>query len=140
MPAFNNFDDLIKKVKDEAMKVLQKEVAEKVVEKAIEHAQHDVYDVYTPVAHGYRRKYTLIKKSNYKKLVTEDSIIIKSVSTHDEKDITEVVETGKNYDYRFKYYDVPRPFIENTKKEIEEKDLHIKAMKDGLKKKGFDVK
>lgn len=55
--------------------------------------------------------------------------------------IAEVIETGYGYDVRNWEYDgVPRPFMKNTAKDLEQNKDHIKAFVYGMRAKGYDIK
>ena len=55
--------------------------------------------------------------------------------------LAEIVNFGKSGKiFGEGYWTKPRPYIEITKEEVEKEKLHVKAMKESLIKKGFDVK
>lgn len=59
------------------------------------------------------------------------------ISKNAEKPIAEIIETGAGYDVRSPG---KRPFIKNTHDELKDYGFHIKAMKQGLQKRGLEVK
>lgn len=63
------------------------------------------------------------------------------ISKNAGKPIAGVIETGQGYDIdNWEYDGVPRPFIENTREDLKENHYHTKALKEGLKKQGLEVK
>lgn len=124
---------------------LQKDVAPKVVKLAEEHVQTDVYDVYSPKEYDRTGK---LKKS-FEVTPISDGIEIENTQEDEGRYIPEIIEYGhdkssQGYQYATYYpngdnYLQPRPFIENTRQEILDKNIHIDELKKSLKSKGIDV-
>src|SRR5690625_246024 len=124
----------------------------KIVEDAL-HSEDDVYDavvrvgskrvdedVYSYKPKEYVRTHQLREK--WGKDNVNQGISVHNTRKEGKKNIAQVVETGEGYDYTGYGYDYekPRPFIKNTKNEIADSKVHVKALKASLKRKGFRVK
>lgn len=143
MATYNNFKDLLKKVKGDVQGSLETDVAEMVKDKIIEHVSEDVYQVYTPTTYK-RRGFNdgLMDKRNMDVVkYGECGVEIQNNTMDDGKNVAEVVETGIGYDFTgYGYsYEQPRPFMQNAKEEIEQEKLHTKELKQSLKNKGYKV-
>ena len=136
MATFKNMKELEKFVNQQAKKAMnQGNAVKKVVyETGEKHVHKDVYDVYDPKV--YERSGKLA--TSWDSSPTTDGIEIFNTREDDGKYIPEVIETGNNYDYDFEYKGKPRPFIENTRKELDgskkltdalEKDLNSIGIK-----------
>jgi hypothetical protein len=134
---FKNLKELeryINKIAKEAM-VKGNGVKDVVIETGKRHVQEDVYDVYTPKV--YSRSGDL--KENWKSEETNDGIAVFNDRHEDDKYVAEIVETGQGYQYDFEYNGKPRPFTENTRRELDgSKELYDGLRKD-LKSLGLDV-
>ncbi|MGG1664534.1 hypothetical protein [Brevibacillus sp. NRS-1366] len=110
-----------------------------VKDKMQNHVQKDVYDVYKPKI--YERTGELKKDIVIRELV--DGVVIVPTRTDEEtgRYIPEVIESGNGYSYNYGYgYEQPRPFVENTRKELRDTGAHVEKLKQGLKARGLDVK
>lgn len=121
---------------------LENEVAETVKDVMQDHIQKDVYDVYTPKQHirdGYNGG--LIDRDNIESRSIKDGIEVENITKHDGKYIPAVIETGEGYTYSgYGYeYEEPRPFIANSRMDLQKNKQHVQALKDGLKEKGIRV-
>ncbi|GCD10448.1 hypothetical protein [Clostridium tagluense] len=141
----NNLAEVIAKAKEVAQKILENEVAEAIIKLEQDHIQKDVYNAYTPKI--YPRTGDLKKKENFKIERTLNGISVKNVTVHngvngEVKDIVDTVEYGRNYDFTgYAYsYEEPRPFVQNTKDELVASQLHVKVLREEMKKKGFNVR
>lgn len=143
---FDNLDELAKFVNKNVIKEsLKTDVADKVIEIAKDHVDEDIYDVYTPKI--YERTGQL--KESFKAIETEDGIEIINTRRDGDRNIPEIIEYGQSkssqgYEYPAYYpsgdnFIQPRPFIENTRIELEHGRQHIEALKESLRKKGYDV-
>ena len=116
---------------------LENEVANTVIEEGRNQVQKTVYDVY-PNPKKYDR--TGLLKESWSIEPRTNGITIKNTRTDDKtnKYIPPVIETGIGYEYTgYGYsYEKPRPFIQNTKKQIKQDGTHIKALKKGLQQRG----
>lgn len=147
MPTFSNLQDAIKYAKQQTQDALNKEVANKIKEVEHEHVKTDVYDVYTPKKYARQRdNYGLSDVRNMNtKQYSEVGIEISNDTVHPDEFfndvyVADVVESGHGYEYDFEYNGVKRPFQENTVEELERTKEHVKALKEGLKKRGIDTK
>lgn len=114
------------------------EVANAVIRVGQDSVQKYVYNAYKPKK--YERTYQL-KNDWYKENVSEGIKVFNDRRDGD-KYIPKVVETGVGYDYTgYGYgYEKPRPFIEETKKELKSNKQHLEALKKSLRNKGYKVK
>lgn len=152
----NDYATLISAVEDRVSKVVQKKVMPEVIDEIIEQAENNVYN-YKPVSpgrHGYKRRYSLKKKQNYK-IVSDrkvnstsavDSIIFGGTyntpigkdkgSAHNpffewiEKGCVPNIFNNKEYDWM-----KPRPFAEKV---FTEKNIKTKLIQ-SLKSEGYHV-
>lgn len=143
MPTFNNLNDLLKHIKKNTQEVLETKVAENVKEKLIRHVESDIYS-YKPkkyVRHYEIGELGLGSPENVVINPIENGVEIVNITEHDGKYIPYVVETGVGYDYTgYGYeYENPRPFVKNTKEELERTGEHIEILKKELKNKNFII-
>jgi hypothetical protein len=137
---FSNLKDLEKYVNKMAKESMSKghHVKDEVIDTGKRHVDSDVYDVYTPKV--YERTGQL--KEQWESEETADGIAIYP-SRRDEdtgKYIPEVIESGIGYDFSFEYSGKARPFVENTRYELEaNKDRVADALKKDMKSMGLDV-
>lgn len=155
MPTFKTVTDLEKFLKAEISKTLKKDVFEQVKKVEQENIQDAVYDAYKPKVYK-RRMYEdgLIADSNIIPVVIDnETIAVVNVAEPNpytpqgrasvDKNLPELVEYGHDnghgsYDYsNGGAYLKPRPFTANTIDELRETNSHVKAMKDGLNRKGI---
>lgn len=143
--ANKDFDDLasmFKFLEQQAQSVLKQEIAKTVVKKMQKHIQEDVYDVYDPVMYE-RKGYNggLIADDNIEITVVDDNTIsVENIRFDGDREVAEIVESGMGYIFDFPYNGVPRPFTENTRKELQETNILEIEMKKGLTRRGLDVK
>lgn len=137
---FSNLKDLEKYINKMAKESMSKghHVKDEVIETGKRHVDSDVYDVYTPKV--YERTGQL--KEQWETKETIDGIAIYP-SRRDEdtgKYIPEVIESGIGYDFSFEYSGKARPFVENTRYELEaNKDRVADALKKDMKSMGLDI-
>lgn len=139
---FSNMKDLFKYLDNAKTEVLETDVADMAVEKMKEHVQDDVYDVYTPTS--YQRTGTL-KRNVDSHMLDDDTVEITDIYNDYEngvkKNVTKIVTESRGYTWGYhRNLDEeigPRPFIDKTRKEIEDEHLATEAMKEGLKNKGI---
>lgn len=144
MPEFN-LDGLINYLNNEIQKALETDVGNKIVEVAQEHVQTDVYDVYAPKV--YSRTGQL--KKDFKVTSIPNGIEIENTRSDRNRYIPEVIEYGhdkseQGYEFPAYYpngdnFIQPRPFIENTEKQVLEENIHVSELKKSLKLKGLDI-
>lgn len=112
-------------------------VKDTVIQTGQKHVKEDVYDKY-PNPRMYQRSGGLMEDWDYKE--TSDGIAIYSnrIDKETGKNIGYTIETGQGYDYDFEYSGVPRPFIEETRKELaSDKRILADALKRDLKNIGI---
>ena len=117
MATFKNMKDLEKFINAQAKKAMNQGNAVKkvVMETGEKHVHEDVYSVYEPRV--YERSGKLA--TSWDASPTPDGIEIFNTRRDGDKYIPEVIETGYGYDYDFEYRGKPRPFIENTRRELD---------------------
>ena len=132
MAEFKDLNSLLKYVESEAKKVLKTNVAKVAVETMQKHVEKDVYEVY-PNPIEYVRTGDL-KRDVQVEIATDDSIIVTNETIHDNKYIPSIIETGVGYSAPPKgyAYEEPRPFVEETFKDLRDNKLALNAMKEGL--------
>jgi hypothetical protein len=54
-----------------------------------------------------------------------------------DKSLTENIEYG--YGSKTHWYDIPRPFIQESRDNLKQSQAHVECMKDGLRARGLDV-
>ncbi|QAV21704.1 hypothetical protein PC41400_14450 [Paenibacillus chitinolyticus] len=100
--------------------------------------QKEVYDVYQPKKYdrsGYQGG--LIDPSNIEVKINGSLLSVESVRNDEDRNVSEIVETGKGYTYNFEYAGKPRPFTDTTREELRESNKLIHSMKNGLHKRGI---
>ena len=161
----SSLKELEKELQKRINNALNSEVADVVKYKMEDHIISDVYNVYDPEV--YVRRYTnggLIDPNNIVAYAEHGTLTVKNITIGDKyvsinhytatghtstptvsqnynKPIAGVIETGKGYDVHGWQYDgVPRPFMKNTRDELEQSHLHTKVLKQGLIRQGLNVK
>jgi anaerobic ribonucleoside-triphosphate reductase len=141
MPEFNSLKDLEKFLNDKIRKSLQSEVADVARETMSDHVMSDVYSKYQPTQ--YERTGDLYKDIRTT-MVNNNTLEIRNEARDEESGrlIAPVVEYGVGYEWEesriYNMQPFPRPFVENTAKELEKgKAKH--ALAEGLRKQGVDV-
>ena len=153
---FNNLKELEGYLKTVVNDVLSDEVAEMVKTKQQDHIMDDVYLQYNIVdgqrkePYAYDRRYYeggLIDRDNIVAKVEDGTLTVTNTTKGQDgvDNLAGLIEYGDNsaygqYDWKYNKDDTqdqylnPRPFIENTRKEIAEKNLHVSSMKKGIEK------
>jgi glycyl-tRNA synthetase (class II) len=137
---FNNLKDLEKYVNKIAKESMSKghHVKDTVIDEGKRQVQETVYNVFEPKV--YKRTGQL--KEQWESEEIADGIAIYP-SRRDEdtgKYIPEVIESGIGYDYSFEYNGKERPFVENTRQDLESnKDRVTDALKKDMRAFGLDV-
>lgn len=142
MPTFKDLKSLNVYLQKQVQEVMEKEVSETVKDVMQEHIQKDVYDKYEPKRYQrLEHNGGLIDRDNIESRPIRNGIEVENVTYHDGKYIPLVIETGEGYTYEgYGYaYEKPRPFIAETKKDLNKNKQHVQTLKKGLKKKGFKV-
>lgn len=161
---FQFFDDLAAFIQVSLNNSLENEVADIIRATMVQHVDSDVYRRYSPV--DYNRRGThggLSDPANIISEIVSDGLLVvenstefnrqsdasKDSSYHTDNygwELAGLIEYGDGWNgYYYDYptrrsYMQPRPFIANTRKEVEQKKLHIKAIKQGLKARGVRFK
>jgi hypothetical protein len=141
MPDFNTWEELEKFLNQKINKALSKEVADVAKDTMSDHVMSDVYSKYQPSQ--YQRSGDLYKDVKTT-MINENTLEIENTARDEESGrlIAPVVESGVGYEWEssriYNMQPFPRPFVENTAKELEN-GLAKEAMKIGLKKQGLDV-
>ena len=156
MPNFKNLSELISYVKKQASDVLQNEVAEVVKQNMSETIIEETYTAYESEAiEPYERRGLdggLADTSNMVvERIDDTTIIIRnltpgndSYSIYTDGPIDRIIVYGTGYQWdRSKIYRLqpfPRDFYAGTKARLEKNKNHIIAFKNGLKKRGLNIK
>ena len=141
MPSFKNMKQLEAYINKQAKEALydRRETFEAVGQ---DHVQNDVYDKYDPTMYQGRGKL----KESFRTDKVDNGIAIDNTRSEDGRDIAEIVEKGHydsegyNYVKKGAAYLLPRPFMQNTKQEIKDRNLHVTELQKGLKARGIDSK
>jgi hypothetical protein len=141
MPEFKSFADLEKYLNQQIKKSLSNEVADVARDTMSKHVMSDVYQAYEPTQ--YQRTGDLYKDISTT-MKNDNTLEIENVARDEESGrlIAPVVESGEGYEWKksriYQMQPFPRPFVENTAKELES-GLAKEALADGLRKQGLDV-
>lgn len=161
MATFKNLKDLEKYLKEKIDNSLEKEVASMVKAVQTDHIVDDVYMAYNNVNGGrqepyvYKRRYFqggLIDRENMQSEVNDGTLTVTNIAETNPnyagspvENLAGLIEYGHEngygqYDYTRNrdgtewQYMQPRPFIENTRDDIAKNKLHVKALKEALKR------
>ena len=136
---FKNLDTLMTHIEKDMQKVLKNEVAETVKENMKAAIDENVYNAYTPEYYHRRMENGgLADKDNMEATISGNVLMVRDVAPLDngrtdyELDRIIVEGLGKQ--------PFPRDFYGGTAERLEDNGDHIKAMKDGLRKRGYTVK
>lgn len=149
--------ELEKALQEKVEIALLTDVAETVRDVMLDHIIEDVYEEYTPFEYSRRNNENgLMDGNNINASIEGNTLIVENNtlgkpyyregkelkrSQNADQEIAGVIETGQGYDiHDWEYDGVPRPFIENTRRELVDYDWHKKALKQGLQKQGLEVK
>lgn len=147
MPNYSSWEELCEAAQQKCHEILKRDVAPVAKEIVKKHIQHDIYDAYTPIPHGwvggttYQRRHTL-PGSVYATFVHDDEIMItsnvtasKSVvpgySFHNRRpgSFLKLLETGRMGIWRGGF---PRPAIGRAQEEIDHSSAIRRAIQSGL--------
>lgn len=138
--AARNMNELTKQIEKMIGRALQEDVS-KVAERTLkENVITEVYDQYSPTQ--YERTGGLYQDSNIEtKMESDNTLSVRSTRQEDGRDIASIIEYGEGYSYEGLDERIgARPFHEKTAEELMDKGLVKKALSDGLRKQGLDVK
>lgn len=135
-----NMADLAKLIEKKISKALQNEVADTARKVLKENVITEVYDQYTPSQ--YDRTGGLYQDRNIEVIMENDNTLsVRSIREEDGRDIASIIEYGEGYSYPGLDERIgARPFHAETKRELEEKGLAKKALAEGLRKQGVNIK
>lgn len=120
-------------------KALSNNVAKVTKETMSRHVKDDVYKVY-PDPTMYKRTGELANVDNIEcNLINDSTLVVENVRSDGDRNVAEIVETGKGYMYDFRYSNVPRPFIENTREDLRSTGAHVDALVRGMKQQGIKL-
>lgn len=137
---FNNLNDLFKKIENDIQDTMINEVAENVKDEMIDAVQTSVYSVYDPVE--YNRRYGnggLGASENIKVDEIDNGIMLKDIAPLD-NGRTDYALDDIIVNRGVLGYPQGRDFYSETIEQMENNGRCIKALKDGLKKRGYEVK
>lgn len=136
---FKNLNALMTHIEKDMQKALENEVAETVKENMKAAVDENVYDVFTPEYYNRRMENGgLTDSNNLQANVSGNVLTVRDVAPLDngrtdyELDRIIVEGLGKQ--------PFPRDFYGSTAERLEDNGEHIKAMKEGLRKRGYKVK
>jgi hypothetical protein len=141
MPEFNSLKDLEKFLNEKIKKSLAKEVADVARDTMSDHVQSDVYNKYEPSQ--YQRTGDLYKDISTT-MKNDNTLVIENTARDEESGrlIAPIVEEGVGYEWEssriYQMQPFPRPFVENTAKELENGKAK-ESLKQGLKRQGIDI-
>jgi hypothetical protein len=141
MPEFKSLADIEKYLNQKIKKSLSNEVADVARDTMSKHVMSDVYQAYEPTQ--YQRTGDLYKDISTA-MKNDNTLEIENIARDEETGrlIAPVVESGEGYEWEksriYQMQPFPRPFVENTAKELES-GLAKEALADGLRKQGLDV-
>ncbi len=135
---FKNLDSLMKHIEKDIQHTLQDEVAETVKYHMSETIQQNVYNAYSPMYYKRRGEQSgFIDKSNIKATVNGNTLTVKDIAPLDNGNtqykLDAIIEFGWG-NMPFK-----RPFCDDTEERLLATNDHVKAMKQGLREKGYKV-
>lgn len=137
---FNNLNDLFKKIENDIQDTMINEVAENAKDEMIDAVQTSVYSVYDPVE--YIRRYGnggLVARENIKVDETDNGIMLKDIAPLD-NGRTDYALDDIIVNRGVLGYPQGRDFYSETIEHMENNGRCIKVLKDGLKKRGYEVK
>lgn len=138
-----NLKELAKMLEGNIKEAMAKELSQVSLDTLNKHVVEDVYNAYTPQGKNpYQRTYQLLEDMEAK-MIDENTLMVRSTREEDGRDIAEVIETGKGYQWEYSEIyrtEQERPFHAEAKKELEEQGLARDALIKGLQKQGFKVK
>lgn len=139
---YNNLNDLFRRIESDIQDTLSEEVADCVKDEMEFEISMNVYNAYSPLYYK-RREYNfgLIDKENMESKVDGNTLTVKDIAPLNKSDnsksnweLDEIVVNG--------YGNMPfkRDFYAGTKERLEEYGYHTKALKEGMRKRGYDIK
>jgi hypothetical protein len=140
---YTNLDELLADLRKEVENSLKTDVTQKTIELEKEHIKSDVYAKYEPTQYSRRKEIGgLLDTENFQVEDLGDGVEITNITEDDEsgKWIVPTIEYGTGYEWEksriYKMQPYPRPFVENTKNDLENGKLK-EYMRESLEKKGI---
>lgn len=136
---FKNLDALMKHIQKDVQDTLKNEVAETTKSHMQEAIQTTVYDAYDP-EHYTRRMGNggLLDGDNIEAAVNGDTLTVRDVAPLDNGRTDYALDDIVIHGYGNQPF--PRDYISTTEERLIKTNDHVEAMKQGLKKKGYNVK
>lgn len=138
---FKNLDSLFKHIEKQVQDTMENEVADAVKDNMAEAVQTSVYDAYNPMYYKRRMQNGgLIDKDNMEVTEIPNGIAVRDVAPLDngrnrsDFSLDEIIVNGLG-NQPFK-----RDMYACCKEKLEQNNDHVEALKQGLKKRGFNVK
>lgn len=142
MATFKDLKSLFVHVKEQSKSVLKNEVAEVTKQQMHETIEDVTYQQYTPTQ--YVRTHELSNVANMEVTVIDDHTIQIVNTRHDgDTDVARVVGTGVGYSWAnsaIARAQLARNFYEDTYNFLIHNKRHVEAYKQGMKKRGFDIR
>lgn len=136
---FKNLDTLMKYIQDDIQDVLRNEVAETVKEHMQEAVQSTVYDAYEPKYYSRRMgNGGLLDSGNIETAVSGNTLTVRDKAPLDNGRTDYALDDIIIHGYGNQPF--PRDFISDTEERLIKTNDHVGAMKDGLRKRGYNVK
>jgi hypothetical protein len=140
LAVYRDLNALYRYLQRQLNNVMEKDVAEEVKRVMEVHIQTDVYNAYEPT--DYVRTYKLMEDVQ-SELIDDGTIEVKDTRSENGRDITRIIEDGIGYDWGYqRNLDQEigaRPFIANTRNDLDTNKSHIEVLKKALQDKGFRV-
>ena len=145
---FSNIKDLRKYLEQNITSVLENEMSDTVKGSMAEAVDRTVYSTYRPKMYQRRQdRGGLSDKDNMTATVDGNILEVENNTplnndhgiNRSGKTLTEIVTSGENYMFSGAF-EVPRDFIEETRRDLKENDTVRKTMKTALQKRGLDVR
>lgn len=136
---FNNLNSLLEHIQNDIQDILKNEVAETVKEHMQEAVQSTVYDAYDPKYYTRRLENGgLIDGNNIETAVSGNTLTVRDKAPLDNGRTDYALDDIIIHGYGNQPF--PRDFISDTEERLIKTNDHVEAMKDGLRKKGYNVK
>lgn len=136
---FKNIESLLKHIEKQVNDTMKNEVADAVKDNMAEAVQTSVYDAFSPMYYKRRMQNGgLIDKDNMEVTEIQNGISVRDVAPLDngrrDFSLDEIIVNGwGNQPFE-------RDFYAETEDRLSENNEHIEALKQGLKKRGINVK
>lgn len=147
MPVFKDLNSFMVHVQKMALEAMQDEGKEEVIKTNIKRNEQDIYS-YEP--QGYERRNTLTDENNFvSEMVDKDTMVVYNNAEPNTPigsgsvsgwQVSLMVEEGRVSDmFGEGFWTKPRPATANTVEELKSSKAHIKAIQEGLRKRGINA-